>query len=165
MRSEKCTVCQHPEVDAINAKLVSGLAVRPLAKEYDLGHMAMQRHRANHLPRELVKAQALQEVEYADMLLERVEGLYSKALEIMQRAEDDKKYQPAVSALKEARSSLELIARLVGELKTGTQINIVYNQQWVDLRQQIYNALEGHPEVKLKLAQALGEVEDESIDI
>ncbi len=166
VKTTKCTVCQHPELNAINSQLVSGVAVRPLAKKYDLGLMALQRHRTNHLPRHLVKAQALQEVEAADQLLEQVQSLYDKALDIMNKAEKDKKYAPAVAALKEARSSLELIAKMIGELKVGTHINIIYNAEWIDLRTQIYNALEEHPEARLKIAQALQEVEhEEAIDV
>jgi hypothetical protein len=159
MEGKKCSVCKHQEINAINEKLISGVPVRSLAKEYNLGVMALQRHRANHLPKELVKARDLQEIDAADRLLDRVEGLYDKALNIQEKAESAEKYQPAVSALKEARASLELIARMIGELRTGTHINITYNQEFIEARQQIYNALLPYPKARQAVVEALdGEV-------
>jgi len=161
----QCTVCNHDELNNINQKLIAGASVRSLADEYSLGKMSLQRHRTNHLPRHLVKAKELQEMDAADKLLERVEGLYDKALTIMAKAEKEKKFQPAVSAIKEARSSLELIAKMIGELKTGTNINITYNAEWIDLRTQIYNALAEYPEAKIEVAKALQEVADDDTEI
>ena len=161
METIKCSVCKHTEVNNINEKMIAGASVRSLAKEYDLGTMALQRHRANHLPKALVKAKELQEIDAADRLLERVQGLYDTALEIMKEARDDGKFQPAVSALKEARSSLELIAKMIGELKTGHTVNITYNQEFIEVRQQIHQALLPYPEARQAVIEALdGEVID-----
>ncbi len=151
----KCTVCEHEEINAINEKLITGLPVRKLAEQYSLGRMALSRHRSNHLPKLMVKAKDLQEADAADKLLEKVTGLYDKSLEILAKAESTGKYQPAVGAIKEARANLELIAKLIGELKTGTHINITYNQEFIDLRTQIVNALEPFPEARLKVAEVL----------
>ena len=157
----KCTVCVHEEVNTINEKLITGSPVRTLAKEYDLGIMALQRHRANHLPKHLIKAKEAQEVDAADQLLDKVQGLYNTALEIMKEAREDGKFQPAVSALKEARSSLELIAKMIGELKTGHTVNITYNQEFIEVRQQIHQALLPYPEARQAVIEALaGEVID-----
>jgi len=163
-QTQKCSVCLHDEKNAIDEQLITGVAVRTLAKKYDLGRMALQRHRANHLPKTLVKARALQEMDHADRLLERVEGLYDKALQIMNKAESDGKYQPAVSAIKEARSSLELIAKMIGELKTGTTINLTYNQEFIEARLLIVKALEPYPEAQEAVVKALGDGEVIEVD-
>lgn len=139
----------------INERILTGFSVRKIAEEFDVDRMAVQRHREGHLPRDMVKSKQLQEMEQADKLLERVEGLYDKALDLMAKAEADGKFQPAVSAIKEARSNLELIARLVGELKTGTHINLTYSPQYVELRQILVNTLEPFPEVRDKVVKAL----------
>lgn len=155
----KCTVCTHADKNLINERIVSGFSVRKIAEEFNLDRMAVQRHRENHLPRELLKSKQLQEMEQADLLLSRVEGLYDKAMNIMEKAEQNGKYQPAVSAIKEARSNLELIARLIGELKTGTHINLTYSPQWVSLRQVLIQTLEPYPEIKGQVVEALEEAE------
>ena len=161
MQSEKCSICTHEELNNINARLASGASVRSLAAEYDLGRMALQRHRANHLPKAMVKARELQEADAADKLLEKVQGLYDRAMTIMDKAEESGKFSPAVSAIKEARSTLELIGKLIGELKTGTEINITYNQEFIQVRQLITNALLPYPEAREAVVRALeGEVID-----
>ncbi len=155
----KCAVCIHQDRDLIDQRLVSGLSVRAVADEFGIGRMSVQRHRANHLPAEMVKAKQLTEVDQADKLLERVEGLYDKALRIQEQAESEQKYQAAVGAIKEARSSLELIAKLVGELKSGTHINLTYSPQWVSLRQILVQTLEPYPEIRGQVVEALEEAE------
>ena len=156
----RCKVCKHPDINEINEKLVSGLSPREMANEYNLNHMSLYRHKEKHLPLTLIKAQQLQEQDAADDLLDRVESIYNKAWELVNRAEEKGSFQPAVSALKECRSCLELIGKLVGELKTGSTVNIHYNPQWVELRGTIFSALEEFPEARLKLAEKLSEVEE-----
>jgi len=160
----KCAVCVHPDKDLINQRIIAGLSVRAIGEEFDLGRMAIQRHRAGHLPREMLKAKQLTEIDQADKLLDRVEGLYDKAVIIMEKAESEGKYGNAVQAIKEARSNLELVARLIGELKSGVHVNLTYSPQWVTLRQVLVNTLEPYPEIQGKVVEALEEAEYVEID-
>ncbi len=155
----KCAVCTHPDRDLINQRMLSGASIRAIAEEFDIGRMAVQRHRQNHLPHELVKSKKLKEMEAADELVTRIEGLYSKAIELISLAQKDKKYAPAVAAVKEARASLELLAKISGELKTGTVVNLTYSPQWTDLRQVLVNTLEPYPEISGRVVDALEEAE------
>jgi hypothetical protein len=155
-----CKVCNHEEVNAINEKLVTGVPLRDLEKTYDVGRMSLFRHREKHLPKTLIKAQALKEESAADDLLDRVEGLFDQAQDLMTIAKEDGKYAPAVAALKECRANLELIGKLLGELKCGTQINIHYNPQWVELKSTIYDVLKAYPEARLALVEKLTEIEE-----
>ena len=170
VRSTLCTVCGHQEIDAINEKLVTGRPINRVAEEYDLGVMSVQRHRKKHLPAELLKARALKEADSADQLLERVEELYKTALRIMEKAESDKKYAPAVAAVKEARGSLELFGKLIGQLKTGTTVNLMYSPQFIQVRQEISEALIPYPEAReavllaLEKGDATEDVDFEEID-
>jgi len=139
--------------------MLSGLSVRAIAEEFDIGRMAVQRHRQNHLPHELVKSKKLSEMEAADSLVNRIEGLYEKAISLISIAEKDKKFAPAVAAIKEARASLELLAKISGELRTGTTVNLTYSPQWTDLRTVLVNTLQAYPEVLDKVVYALEEAE------
>jgi len=158
--AKQCQVCSHDEVNTINERLISGVLPQALADEFGLHYHAVWRHREKHLPLALTKAKQLQEIDAADNLLERVEAIHDQAWELMKKAEVDGKYQPAVSALKECRSCLELIGRLLGELKTGTTVNIHYNPQWVELKSTIYDCLKQYPEARLALVERLTEVEE-----
>ncbi len=166
--SPRCTVCQHPDIDQINQRLVAGGTARKLADEFGLNYGAIQNHRKKHLPKLLVKAQAVKDQNAADELLSQVRDIYERALNIMERADSDQKYQPAVSALKEARNSLELIGKLIGQLKTGTEVNITYNNEFIAVRGAIYDALLPYPEARQAVVHALNneleEPEQEAIE-
>lgn len=155
--SSRCTVCQHESINEINEKLVSGVASRPLASEYNLNYKAVQNHKNQHLPKTMVKAQELQEENTADKLLARVEELYSKALLLIEKADSDQKWQAATGAIKEARACLELTGKLMGTLKTGHTINIHYNQEFVEARLTIYQALQPFPDARQAVIEALEE--------
>lgn len=156
---KKCSVCTHPDVQLINERMLSGVSVRKIAEEFNLGRESVQRHRHNHLPHELVKSRKIAEMVAADSLIDRIEGLYDKAIKIMELAEKDGKYQPAVSAIQQARSSLELLAKISGELKTGTTINLTYSPQWIQLRTVLVETLNEYPEVQTKVITALERAE------
>jgi hypothetical protein len=153
--STKCSICKHIAVDEINAKLVSGVSPATLAEQYDVGKMALHRHKNNHLPKVLVQSQQLKEADAADNLLDKVQGIYDEAWRLMRKAEGDGKYAPAVSALKEARTCLELIGRLLGELKSGPVINVMYNPEFIEARLTITEALKPYPEARQAVINAL----------
>lgn len=157
--STRCKVCQHPDREDIDAKLVTGAASRPLAEEYGLHYKAVLNHKKKHLPKTLVKAQALQDEKGADQLLARVEDLYAKSLLLIEKADNDQKWQAATTAIREARACLELTAKLIGQLKTHAVYNIVYNQEFVSARLAIYNALQPFPEARQAVILALEEAE------
>ena len=74
----------------------------------------MQRHKGH------MAAGALLRMKWADAgsgeLTSRVQGLFSECREIATAAKKDKVWPAAISALRELRSSLELLGRMSGEL-------------------------------------------------
>jgi len=161
MKSTKCLTCRHPEINKINEQMVSGVPSREVARQHDLNHMSVSRHRDKHLPEILVKAQALQERETADQLLDRVESVYDKAWDLVSKAEAKGSFQPAVNALKEARNCLELIGKLLGEIKTGNTYTLIYNPEFIQVRHVITEALQPYPEARQAVVKALeGDVID-----
>ena len=52
-----CTVCEHPEKDAIDQALVGSASNRSVASIYDVSEAAVRRHKANHLPAKLAMAE------------------------------------------------------------------------------------------------------------
>lgn len=152
---KKCLVCTSPDKDAINSKLIAGLSVRAVGEEYGISKSAISHHRTTHLPRDLVKSKQLAEVDAANKLVERIESLYERAISLIDVAEGDKKYAAAVSAVREARASIELLARISGDLKSGTHLTLVYSPAWVELRQVLVQALEPFPDARAVVVDAL----------
>lgn len=155
----KCSICEHPQAEEINTALLNGVSLRNIAERYSVSKTALHRHKESHLPADLVKAKEAQEVAKADSLLDQVAELRDKALAILAKAEQAGDLRTALQGIKEARGCLELLAKLQGELQERTTVNVLINPQWLSLRTVILQTLEPYPEARLRLAEALREVE------
>lgn len=156
--ARKCSICEHPRADEINAALLGGVPLRDIAGQFSVSKTALHRHK-DHVPAGLVKAQEAQEIAKADTLLDQVTELRDKALSILAKAEQAGDLRTALQGVREAKGCLELLAKLQGELQERTTVNVLINPQWLSLRAAILAALEPFPEARLALAQALREVE------
>jgi len=152
-----CTVCTHPSRERIDRELVSGAPNRAVASLCDVSEAALRRHKANHLPASLAKAQDAGEVAEADDLLAQVRGLQTRTLAILGAAENSMQHRTALSAIREARSNLELLAKLIGELDDSPTVNILIAPT---VQVAILKALEPHPQARRAVADALGVLED-----
>jgi hypothetical protein len=150
-----CTVCEHPDRETIDRALVGGASNRSAASLYDVSEAAVRRHKANHLPASLVMAQAAEEVAQADSLLEQVRGLQSRAYGILDKAEEAGELRTALGAIREARGSLELLAKLLGELDERPVFNLHLNAEWIEVRTAIVQALGPHPQARDAVLTAL----------
>jgi hypothetical protein len=150
-----CTVCEHPEKDTIDRQLVGGASNRSVASLYDVSEAAVRRHKANHLPAKLVMAGKAAEVVEADNLLDQVGDLQRRALTILDKAEETGELRTALSAIREARGNLELLAKLLGELEERPVVNVLVSPEWLELRAVIVGALEPHPEALRAVVGAL----------
>jgi hypothetical protein len=155
-----CTVCEHPEKDAIDRTLVGGASNRSVASLYDVSEAAVRRHKANHLPAKLIMAEKAAEVVEADNLLDQVKWLQSRAYGILDRAEEAGELRTALSAIREARGNLELLAKLLGELDERPIVNLNISPEWLELRAVIVGALEPHPEALRAVVGALEAAKD-----
>ena len=111
--SRRCSICTHPGRLAIDEALVRGEANRALAARYTLSEAAVRRHKAQHLPRTLVKAKAAEEVAEADDLLAQIQRLQAITLGILGRAAQAGDLKTVLAAVREARGNVELLARLM----------------------------------------------------
>jgi hypothetical protein len=144
--SRSCTVCAHPKRKGIDRALVGGVSNRSVASLYDVSEAAVRRHKGNHLPTKLVMAQAAEEAAEADTLLDQVKGLQGRAYAVLDRAEAAGELRTALSAIREARGNLELLAKILGELDERPVMNLNVSPEWLELRTVIVGALEPHPE-------------------
>jgi hypothetical protein len=105
-----CTVCEHPEREAIDHALVGDSSNLSVSSLFGVSESAVRRHKANHLPAALAKAQDAEEASRADDLLRQVRALQSKTLSILLAAEGAGDLRTALGAIREARGNVELLA-------------------------------------------------------
>ncbi len=89
---------------------------------------------------------------------EHVNDLLVRSNTILAHAEATKDARLSLAAIKELRATVELLAKLSGELQTGTQVNIQQNHVWVDLKSEIMEALDSHPEARQAVVRRLEEM-------
>ena len=120
--SRTCTVCAHPDKEAINKELVNGTPYRHIAARFDTSTGALQRHKQDHLPVALAMAKEAEEVAQADDLLGQLVGLQGKALSILDTAEQAGDLRVALAALREVRATMELVGKVTGELVSKKEL-------------------------------------------
>jgi hypothetical protein len=154
-------VCAHPKREEIDRALVEGVSAAEISGRYrTVGERAVRRHRSNHLPAKLVMAQAAEEVAAADTLLDQVKSLQGRAYAILDRAEEAGELRTALSAIREARGNLELLAKLLGDLDERPVTNVLVSAEWVTVRTAMMEALSPYPQARLAVAERLSELGD-----
>jgi hypothetical protein len=153
-----CTVCLHDGRDRIDEDLVAGRPYRDIAARDGVSISALSRHRQRHLSPAIVALAAETEAVHGETLLGQLRSLYRRVGVILESAERDGRPGVALQAIKEARSILETVARVTGELDDRPQVNIVNLQsspEWLAVQARILRALAGFPDARLALASAL----------
>lgn len=107
-----CTICIHPSLKSIDHALIAGAAYRSVTERYEASPPSVYRHQQGHLPGTLMKAQDAKEVAHADSLLEQLRRLQIETLGILTRAEEAGDLKTALTAIREARGTVELVAKL-----------------------------------------------------
>lgn len=161
MMPRTCTVCAHEQRDAVDVALIQGTPLRDIARLHGLDHSSLFRHRkAGHLPLALVALHTDQEAQRGTGLAERLEGIVARTEAILDGAEADGRYALALSAIRELRSSLELLGKVTGELRdTPTvAINVLASADWLQVQAAIFRALDAHPEARQAVAGELAQL-------
>jgi hypothetical protein len=150
-----CTICCHPERDAIDCALVSGEPFRRVAAQHAVTEQAIRRHRKAHLPTALTKAQEAKEAARADDLLAQLRDLTAEAHRIKNQAERTGDYRTALAGIRELVRIVELLAKLRGELDERPQINLLVAPEWLAVRTALMAALTPYPEARAAVAEQL----------
>jgi len=154
-----CSICRHPEKPAINAALIANEPYRLIAERYGTSPAALTRHKAEHLPASLAKAEEAKETALADDLLGQVKQLRNKAISILLKAEAGGDYRTALMGIREARGCLELLAEMEGEINRNPVVNLHISAEWIEVRAVLLSALQTYPEARTAVAAALTRVE------
>jgi hypothetical protein len=150
-----CSICTHPQRDDIDTDIVRGQPFRRIATQRGVTEQSVRRHGAAHLPKSLARAHAAQAITQADDLLDEVRELHSRVRGILEKAEKSGDLRAATGAIREARSMIELLAKLTGELDDKPEVNVVLSPQWLTIRGAILEALEPFPEARVAVGARL----------
>jgi hypothetical protein len=107
-----CTVCRAPDRDEIDHALVSAVPLRDIAGRVGgPTKSSLARHRDHVLPAIAATHQA-GELLRGDALVSMAAGLLDRATRLLEHAEASGDVRAAVTALKECRSTVELLSKL-----------------------------------------------------
>ena len=151
----RCTVCTSPDRPAVDQALVNHRPFRGIARHFGLKTDALIRHHDAHLADFLVKAKAAEEVAEADDLLAELRSLRDRTYRLLEQAEKAGDTRAAFTGVREIRSTIELLAELVGKLDRKPTLNLWVSAEWLELRVQILTALQPYPEARLAVVEAL----------
>ncbi len=152
-----CTICAHKKRSEIDQALVERRPFRDIAGQHKVSKSALVRHFDDHLPSSLVKAQEAKEAADADALLAQIVGLRDEGLGVLEKAKLAEDLHTVLSAIKVTQGTIELLAKLAGQLRDAPTINLVLSAEWQAVQANVLTALDPYPEARLAVAHALGE--------
>lgn len=150
-----CTICVHAEREAINAALLTGTALRDIAGQFGVSKSSLDRHKEEHLPVALVKAQEVEDVRQALDIVAQLKAINGAALTVLGEARRSGNGELALKAIDRIQRQIELQAKLLGELDERPQINLVVSAEWLQVRLVIVQALAPYPEAQGAVVAAL----------
>jgi hypothetical protein len=145
-------------VAGIDRALVAGEPQRALASRYGISRSAVQRHARRHVPEKLRRAREGREVAEADALADQVRQLLSAATEVLVRARDTDDQRVMLAAVREARGTVETLARLTGVVGGGgttVHVSAAVEVNLTEVRQVVLGALQPFPDAREAVALAL----------
>jgi hypothetical protein len=155
-----CTICSHESRDAIEDAFIAGMPKRRIATRYGVGEKSVRHHIREHLPALLALARDAEQASRADSLLDRIEALQGRTLAILEATEETEDHRIALSAIREARSNLELIGEVTKELDRTPTLNLHLNPEWIQLRTVIVSALDRHQGAREDVLAAIRSAEN-----
>jgi transposase-like protein len=156
-----CTVCVHPEREAIDAALVSGTAYTEIARTHEVGREAVRRHANRHLSAALAALRAPTQAGSRAPLSDRIETLIARCEVMFTAAASEGRTAQALAVVKELRACLELAGRASGELRDqpAVVVNLQTSPEWLQVRAVILTALMAYPEARAAVSGRLLELE------
>ncbi len=152
-----CTICQHPERDAIEARLVSGDSSYAIAEAFGVGASAVQRHHANHTSPALAAMETQAALDRKATLLDRIETLIERAEAMFATAASAGQSSQALNVLRELRALLELLGKATGELREqpAVAINLLTMPEVSAAIGVVYRELADQPALRRRIAERL----------
>ena len=174
--ARRCTVCLSPQLADIDRELAVNRTFRSIADRYGLSLSALKRHKVNHMPARLAKAQQVTELARVNDLVEhkrevevqdtrqaidtvqQLKAINAACLEILKKARADEKHTLSLRAVDRILKQITLQAKLLGDIQDGQTVNIAVLSEWHGIRQVVADALRPYPEAGAAVARALRDV-------
>jgi hypothetical protein len=135
---QKCSICIHPQRNEIDEKLLlSTTPLRTIADQFGVSKTALLRHKADHIPTDLVKARQADEICRAESLFDKLVSLKSDAERITKKAEINDDLKTALLGIREQSRIVEILAKMQGQIQQP-QVALTVNN--ISLS-KIYNRL------------------------
>lgn len=164
---QTCSICSHPERAKIDASLIAGEAYRSIAKQFACSEASMYRHKRNCVQAVIQSVkqhrveQAAQVVEEAEErqphfvwnALAEMEWLHRQVRLVYDEARAEKDHGSSLKALGEARQQMKLFSELLSGQEEGGRAQL--EEEWLNVREAIFEALEPYPEARRAVARAL----------
>jgi hypothetical protein len=152
------SITARPDRADVEADIIAGMSNVAVAKKYGLSKDAVRRHKEHNMPAVLAAVVQQREQAGAVKAVDRAELLYRKASAILDEASAKGDTRITLAAIKELRPTVELLAKLTGELDERPQVqvlNVQASPEWAALRGIILAALAPYPEAARAVAGAL----------
>ena len=155
----KSKIESHSKRNIIVKRLASGEEYSDIIRDFpELTWDDLDYYKQKKLPELISKSKDLkaevESIQGTDTLAE-VRGLKTKALSILEQAQEAGDLKTALLGIREARGCLETCMKAEGQLKDGPQITIINNPEWVELRTVIIAALDEFPQAKAAVVHAI----------
>jgi hypothetical protein len=145
---QKCSICIHPQRNEIDETLLlSATPLRTIADQFGVSKTALLRHKADHIPTDLVKAKKANEVCRAGSLLDKLVSLKDDAARITQKAEINDDLKTALSGINTQTKILEILAKMQGQIQQPQIDLTVNNFTLLKIHDRLSKKLEGIIEV------------------
>ena len=116
-----CSICTHSCHRAIDEAMIAGEPFRRIASHFETSEASVRRHRV-HVGAKITKAAQIRESADGANLLDRLEALQVRTLQILSREGGNDRI--TLAAIREARENLKLIGEFTGKLREGPTVNV-----------------------------------------
>ena len=127
MAGRRCTVCWHEARPEIEAAIIGKHRQQDIANRFGLSKSAVGRHSRNHMDKGMVQAQRaeIERLQGSGSIEDRLDAMLKKAEDILWKAETASSVDTQIRALAECRKQVELLAKVIGQVKDETTIQIL----------------------------------------
>ncbi len=153
--SRSCTVCCHDQRGAIEQEIAATTSARKISALFRVSPDAVQRHKAEHLPKTLTDARKADDDERALDVVKQLRVINGVSLQILNEARQGKDPQTALKAVDRIHRQIELQAKLLGQLDDRPQVNVVVSPEWAAIRATVLVALRPYPEARVAVVERL----------
>ncbi|MDP9356586.1 MAG: hypothetical protein M3R02_15120 [Chloroflexota bacterium] len=155
-----CRACSHKDRAGIDADLAAGVPNRRIAARVGISEASVRRHKADHLPAAVVKAQAETDVRRAFDLVDQLRLSNQAVRHVLVHAYQRGDLGLILRATDRLDEQSELMGKLTHLIHDQTTINIVMTAEFQAVQVALLDALAPYPEARIAAAERLAALGD-----